>query len=203
MKKTIIIPLLFIFSSLSIQAQAYYQAIGEAMKNKSSYNVTVKDLYGNYSKYQVEVESYNNNRNNNSAPQNNIPDFGGIALAAAKRATELRKNNVSNEYSNRITYLETELIAALRIIQQQQKLIESIAGTSRSTPSTNSNNNALNKYTTTRCFLYRNSDVLSKTILTIEPNTKVKLLGKGLYNENFYKVSFNGKVGYIHMLSFE
>ena len=57
MKNTILV--LSILLSSMIQAQVYYQAIGESMKEKSNYDVTVTDLYGNYSQYKVQIENLN------------------------------------------------------------------------------------------------------------------------------------------------
>lgn len=128
MKNTILV--LSILLSSMIQAQVYYQAIGESMKEKSNYDVTVTDLYGNYNQYQVQIENlnpstkvYTGNTYTEGYGTDGYGDFGDIALQAARVARRQKQANQNDFYSKRIRYLEFELRSALNVIKNQSYYI--------------------------------------------------------------------------------
>ena len=128
MKNTILV--LSILLSSMIQAQVYYQAIGESMKEKSNYDVTVTDLYGNYNQYQVQIENlnpstkvYTGNTYTEGYGSDGYGDFGDIALQAARVARQQKQANQNDNYSKRIRYLEFELRSALNVIKNQSHYI--------------------------------------------------------------------------------
>ena len=130
MKKLTILTFLAVFLNSSLYSQVYYEAIGEAAKQRNNYDVTTTDLYGNYAKFQIQIENLNPSTKvysgfDLSQSDNRVNfDFGKLALDAARSARQQKQRNADNQYLSRIRYLEFELRAALNIIKNQSDLIE-------------------------------------------------------------------------------
>ena len=127
--KNAILVLLILLGSM-IQAQVYYEAIGESMKEKSNYDVTVTDLYGNFRQYEVQIENlnpstkvYTGNTYTEGYGTDGYGNFGEIALQAARLARQQKQVNQNDIYSRRIRYLEFELRSALNVIKNQSHYI--------------------------------------------------------------------------------
>ena len=117
--------LLVLITNQSIYSQVYYEAIGAAAAKRSNYNVTVQDLYGNYTKYKVQVENLNPSRSVNlrSDYSDISKGFNDIVNTVAKIA---QRSTNKSEVSKRVRYLEFELRSALNVIQNQKSMIETI-----------------------------------------------------------------------------
>ena len=114
MKKIILV--LSILLSTILQAQGANQT--------SNYNVTVKDLYGNYNKFKVEIED--------NSPQQPDYSMSDLLLDWTESLTETSNYNANNELVSRIRYLEYELRNAMNIINNQSKQINTLKINSQS-----------------------------------------------------------------------